>query len=192
MERIVAIVGMCGAGKSVVADHLVQRGFCFLRFGQLTMDELLRRGLVVNEANERTVREELRKEYGMAAFALLNIPNIDRLGEHALVAIDGLYSWSEYKVLKERYGKRLVVLAVYASPATRYARLCLRSQDSTDAAARNRTLTPEQAASRDAAEIEKLEKGGPVSMADFLINNEGTLDDLEQNVTAFLEWLEAN
>ena len=34
---------MCGAGKSVVSDFLVEKGYKFLRFGQITLDELKKR-----------------------------------------------------------------------------------------------------------------------------------------------------
>jgi hypothetical protein len=39
-------------------------------------------------------------------------------------------------------------------------------------------LTPDEAAGRDRAEIEKLNKGGPIAIADFLVINESGLGDL--------------
>ena len=44
----------------------------------------------------------------------------------------------------------------------------------------DRGLTAEDAASRDKAEIENVNKGGPIAMADFTIINESFLDDLEE------------
>jgi dephospho-CoA kinase len=41
-----------------------------------------------------------------------------------------------------------------------------------------RPLTAEEAASRDKSEIENLNKGGPIAMADYVIPNEHNLDDL--------------
>ena len=43
-----------------------------------------------------------------------------------------------------------------------------------------RGLTPEEATSRDRAEIENINKGGPIAMADFTILNESSLANLEQ------------
>ncbi len=169
---------MCGSGKSVIADELVQKGYEFLRFGQITMDTIKERGLEVSEANERLVRESLRKEHGMAAFAILNRPKIDKLLEKGPVVGDGLYSWAEYKVLKEHFGKDMFVIAVYASPDLRYERLAKRGLDSSDTNARNRPLTREQAISRDIAEIEISDKGGPIAMADFTLMNTGTIPEL--------------
>ena len=105
MNKIVAIVGMCGAGKSEVADEFIKRGYQYVRFGQITLDEVKKRGLEPTEENERPIREELRKEYGPGAFAILNIPKFDEALKTGNVIGDGLYSWSEYKILKDKYGK---------------------------------------------------------------------------------------
>jgi len=39
-------------------------------------------------------------------------------------------------------------------------------------------LTAEETDRRDAAEIENLEKGGPIAAADYYVTNEGDLDAL--------------
>ena len=169
--RVVSIVGMAGAGKSEVARLFQENGFTRIRFGDVTDAELKARGLERNEENERYVRELLRREQGMAAYARLNQPRIDSALKHSDVVIDGLYSWEEYIFLKERYGGRFSVIAVWASPCTRYARLATRPE---------RSLTREEAVSRDWAEIEKTNKGGPIAMADFTIINEASLDDLRR------------
>lgn len=67
-RKIVAVVGMCGSGKSVVSDFLVKKGYKFLRFGQITLDDVKRRGLAPTEENEKGIREGFRHKYGMAAF----------------------------------------------------------------------------------------------------------------------------
>jgi len=177
MKKVVAIVGMAGAGKSEVARVFEQHGFNKVRFGDITDKELKERGLTPNEENERYIRQQLRKEHGMAAYAKLNLPRIDSLLKSSNVVIDGLYSWEEYTLLKERYGERFSVLAVWASPATRYARLVHRIE---------RPLTFEEAASRDKSEIENINKGGPIAMADFTIINEGSLEKLSEEAKRVL------
>jgi dephospho-CoA kinase len=191
--KIVALVGMCGAGKSEVADRFVASGYGYLRFGQITLDEVKRRGLEPKEENERPIREEFRAKHGMAAFAILNIPKIDELlGQGQGVLADGLYSWSEYKVLKEKYGSRLIVVAVYAPPATRYARLeDRRSKYKDDPKMKYRSFSRAEAQSRDYAEIEKIEKAGPIAMADYTVFNTGTLDDLDRQVNEIITQLGA-
>ncbi|MCE5222755.1 AAA family ATPase [bacterium] len=171
MNQLFCIAGMCGAGKSVVSDYFIRHGFEYLRFGQITIDELQKRNLPINEENERLVREELRAHYGMGAFALLNIEKIELLLKNSHVVADGLYSFAEYKILKEKMGSLCKVIAVYAPPTIRYARLAERKLDPDDTAGRNRPLSPEESKSRDYREIEKSDKGGPIAMADYTVLN---------------------
>lgn len=182
MNRIVCIAGLCGAGKSIVSDYFIKSGFAYLRFGQLTMDELKKRNLPICEENERAIREELRDKYGMAAFAILNLTRLDEMILKGNVIADGLYSFSEYKVLKEHFGSQLSVIAVYASPEIRYTRLVNRKIDPTDVTGRNRPLSREEAISRDYREIEKSDKGGPIAMADFTIINQKDFPYLEKQI----------
>jgi dephospho-CoA kinase len=97
MYKLICITGLCGAGKSLVSDYLVnQRHFQFLRFGQITLDEVKKRGLPVTEASQQLVREEIRAKHGMAAYATLNLPRFDELIKTGHVVGDGLYSFEEY------------------------------------------------------------------------------------------------
>lgn len=178
MNKIYALVGMCGSGKSVICEHFQKKGWEFVYFGGVTMDELARRGWEKNEQNERTVREELRREHGPAAFAILLLPVIRQKLSHSSVVLDGLYSWSEYKVLKEAFGDQMEVIAVIADRKIRYARLTKRLV---------RPLTPQQAESRDWAEIEKLEKGGPIAMADYFVFNNGDMAATTAQIDAILD-----
>ncbi|HNZ86877.1 MAG TPA: AAA family ATPase [bacterium] len=183
MNKLICIAGMCGSGKSEVSNFFVDRGFSYVRFGQITLDEIQKRGLEVSEDNERKFREDFRKEHGQGAYAILNIPKFDEALKNSNTIGDGLYSWSEYKVLKEKYGDNFIVIAVYASPSTRYSRLERRAErHENDKENRFRSISKEKAQSRDYADIENIEKAGPIAMADFTVVNEGTLEDLKNNL----------
>ena len=179
--KVVAIVGMAGSGKSEVARLFVERGFTRIRFGDITDEEIRRRGLELNEANERSVRELLRQEHGMSAYAQLNLPRIDSTLKNSDVVIDGLYSWEEYTFLKSHYGDSLYLVAVWASPKMRYERLGQRAE---------RRLTPRETFERDRTEIENLNKGGPIAMAEFTIVNDLSLEKLTQQVESMIAELE--
>jgi dephospho-CoA kinase len=171
--KIVAVVGMAGSGKSEVARFFNFKGFSTVRFGEITDEEVKKQGLPLTEENERPVRERLRREHGMAAYAKLSVPKIDNALKSSNVVVDGLYSWEEYIYLKDYYRGKFQVVAVWADPQDRYKRLGGR---------KIRPLTPEQAESRDRAEIENLNKGGPICMADFTILNTGSMSDLKKQV----------
>ena len=157
-------------------------GWQYIRFGQLTIDRLKEQGRDITPENEKQMRENLRRDHGMGAFALLLLPRIEESLARGDVIIDGLYSWTEYKILKKRFGDHLIILHVYASPQTRYKRLERRQHGEKDEDHRMRALSADAAARRDYAEIENIEKGGPIAMADYCIVNEGTLAELESGI----------
>lgn len=177
MRKVVAIVGMAGSGKSEAARVFETNGYVRVRFGDVTDGEMKKRGLEICEASERFCRELLRKEHGMAAYAILNQPRIDAALQTADVVADGLYSWEEYLSFKTYYDRRFYVVAVYSSPKTRYDRLAVRH---------HRPLTFAEASSRDKSEIENLNKGGPISLADFTIINESSVEELRQQTETIL------
>lgn len=182
MNQIVALVGMCGSGKSVCCEEFRDAGWEYVYFGGVTMHELEKRGLPRNEQNERAVREELRATYGPAAFAILLLPQIEEKLKVSNVCLDGLYSWSEWKVLKEAFGERLSVVAIVADRKLRYSRISQRVV---------RPLTPEQAESRDVAEIENMEKGGPIAMADVFLMNGNDIGSFRADTRALIARAEA-
>ncbi|AKG54145.1 dephospho-CoA kinase [Dehalogenimonas sp. WBC-2] len=177
---IIAMVGMAGAGKTELSRLFEQGGYSRIRFGDITDDEVRRRGLPLNEANERTVREALRQELGMAAYAKLNQPRIDEALKKGPVVIDGLYSWEEYLFLKDHYQDQLAVTAVWSSPSIRTHRLATRGV---------RPLTREETFSRDRAEVENVSKAGPIAVADYMLINEGTFDELKRQAWELLDEL---
>lgn len=169
---IIAIVGMCGSGKSTATDVIKN---CFevetIYLGGLVFKELDRRGLERNPENEKIVREELRKNEGMGVIAKLVMPDINKM--NSSIILDGLYSFSEYEILKKCYNLNFKVIAIHADKELRYNRLSAR---------KDRPLLPDQVDSRDNSEIRNLEKGGPIAIADFHIINNGNQDEFKSKL----------
>ena len=181
VARALALVGMPGAGKTLCAEHLDRLGFFTMRFGEVVVNEVRRRAWAVNPVNERIVREELRGEYGMSAMAVISLPKLqDALGKHSHIVIDGLYSFSEFKFLREHLGVPLLLLAIVAPRHLRYQRLASRPI---------RPLSAAEASERDMQEIEKLEKGGPIAIADYTLLNNHTPAALLQQLDGLLDKL---
>jgi dephospho-CoA kinase len=176
--KVVAVVGMAGSGKSEVARVFENNGFVRIRFGDITDEEVARQSLPLTEENERKAREGLREKHGMAAYAKMNLPKIDEALLTSNVVADGLYSWEEYLLLKSYYKEYLTVLAIYSSPEIRYGRLSTR---------RVRPLNVQEAAARDKAEIENINKGGPIAMSDYTIINESTTEYLQEETKRFIQ-----
>ena len=113
----------------------------------------------------------------MKPYAKLELPNIQKANYQGWTIIDGLYSWSEYKYLKEHIDIPIIILAVYTPKKLRYERLSKR---------KFRGLDFKGAELRDFAEIENLEKGGPIAIADQSIVNDGSIEKLYSDLDKFL------
>lgn len=168
MNKIVAIVGMCGSGKSVASDILVEKGWKKVYFGGVTMEKLKEEGLEVTPANEKMMRERLRAELGMGAYAKILLPRIKEYALESDTVLDGLYSWDELKILREELGDELTVVAIVTDRQLRYDRLSVREV---------RPFNNEEALYRDITEIENIAKAGPIAHADYYILNNGTVEE---------------
>ncbi len=169
--KVIVFVGMPGSGKSLCVEYLQQKNLPSVYFGGITIDEIKNRGMEVNEANEKMVREDIRAKEGKGAYAQRIIAKIDALDSqgHDKIVVDGLYSWTEYKIFKEKFGNEAVIIAIASPRSERHKRLASRPV---------RPLNDEEVTSREYAEIENLEKGGPIANADFTILNNSTAEEL--------------
>ena len=177
MNKVLAIVGMCGSGKSVACDILEKKGYKKVYFGGVTLDELKKVGLEDTPENEKMMRESLREKYGMGAFAHLLLPKIKKLSENENVVLDVLYSWDELICLNKEI-KNLKVIAIICDKEIRYERISKREI---------RPLTKEEAIKRDISEIENIKKGGPIAFADFYLYNNGDMSEYEENLERILK-----
>ena len=181
--KIVAFVGLTGSGKSEAVKYVVSKNIPRVYFGGVILNAMKNAGIDWTEPNERQFREEIRAREGkdfVVKQIIKEIHDLAAAGQHRIVA-DGLYTWTEYKALKHEFSRKLSVVAVVAPKRLRHHRLTTRPI---------RSLTVEEANSRDWAEIENLEKGGPIAIADHFISNDGDLNKLHASVDAVLRDIE--
>ena len=177
--KIVAFVGLTGSGKSTAVDYLTEKGYPKVYFGGIVLDEVRKRGLELTQENEQPIREELREKEGkdfVVKRIISQIHNLINAGQHRIVA-DGLYTWTEYKALKHEFPGEMIVIAVVTPKHERKARMAKRPV---------RPLTSEQVDQRDWAEIENIDKGGPIAIADYFVHNDKDLDWLHEQLDTVL------
>lgn len=173
--KIIAFVGLTGSGKSSAVDYLTDKGYPKVYFGGVVLDAMTEAGLEHTQANEQPFREELRAREGKDFVVNRIVKQLRGLidaGQHRIIA-DGIYTWTEYKIMKREFPGELTTVAVVAPKHLRHHRLTMRPV---------RPLTEAEANQRDWAEIENLEKGGPIAIADTYIINDGNLERFHQQI----------
>ena len=178
MNKIVAVVGMCGSGKSVATELFEKYGYQKVYFGQGTFDILKERGIERTAESEQMIREELRASGDKGIYAKIYLPKIRELFKNGNVVIESMYSWSEYKYVKQEFGDAFSVLCIATDAPLRYARLQERDY---------RGQTKEESMKRDYTEIENIEKGGPISIADHYITNNADIETFKLEVEQYIK-----
>jgi dephospho-CoA kinase len=177
--KIVAFVGLAGSGKSEAVKYLTDKGIPKVYFGGVVLNALNEAGLEHTQENEKKFREEIRQKEGkdfVVNRIITQIHDLRNAGQHRIVA-DGLYTWTEYRKLKHEFPGEITVIAVVTPKHLRYERMAHRPV---------RPLQPNEVDERDWAEIENLEKGGPIAIADYFVHNDKDLDWLHKQLDEVL------
>ncbi|MEB3780288.1 MAG: AAA family ATPase [Desulfurococcales archaeon] len=167
---LIAVTGMPGSGKSSVAKAIAEiLGAEVYVMGDVVRREVARRGLELNTRNLEAVASELRRLYGRSAVAKLLLEELRGL-EAEYTVIDGLRGREEAEVFRSLGG--LCIVAVHSSPLTRYRRLLARGR-------RDDIRGWDDFRLRDERNIE-FGIGEVIALADYMIVNEGSLEDLRK------------
>lgn len=175
--KIVAFVGLAGSGKSTAVEYFTEKGYPKVYFGGVILQAMENAGIERTSAHEEKFREEIREKEGkdfVANKIIDQITHLENSGQHRILA-DGLYTWTEFLVLKKAFPGELTLVAIVTPRHLRYHRLSERAI---------RPFTATEAHERDIAEIEHLEKGGPIAIADHYVVNDGAVEELQVKLAA--------
>lgn len=181
--KILAVVGMSGSGKTVAVDYLTRRGVPKVYFGGMIYREMERRGIEITPESQQNFREMIRATEGndwVVQQAIQETKNLIAAGQKRIV-LDGVYSWTEYKILKKEFPGLMTFIAMVTPKKLRFKRVAARPE---------RAFNTEEIQERDRSEIENLEKGGPIAMADYYILNDGTIENAEGQLEKILQEIE--
>lgn len=168
MNKLIAVVGMAGSGKSIATDYLKDQGWEKIYFGGAIYERMKEENIEITPASQKEYREKIREKYGMGAVAEILKDKIKQAYSQKNTVLDGLYSWDEYLILKEEFGENLKLICVCCDKKIRYERIKNRKE---------RPFNHEEIIIRDTSEIENLAKGGPIAFADYYIFNNGNLEE---------------
>ena len=181
--KIVAFVGLAGAGKSSAVEYIAEKGFPKIYFGGIIYQAMREAGIEITPESQQAFREEIRAREGKDFVVKRAVDQVRGLiaGGQKRILLDGLYTWTEYRILKHEFPGELSVVAIVAPKRLRHRRLAIRPE---------RPFTAKEANERDWSEIENLEKGGPIAIADHFIINHSDLETLHKRIDDSLRNIE--
>ena len=178
---IIGVSGRNGAGKGEVVSYLASRSFHACSLSDVIRDRLHARGEA--ESRERMIEEgnAIRREHGPGGLAVLLCETLPR---DRNTVVDSIRHPAEVEVLRA-LSDRFQLLWVDADETTRFERI----------RARGRSGDPEDLEALRELEARELGSGDPAAqqllavrdLADQVLRNDGSLDELRDQVQALLE-----
>ena len=180
---IFGLTGSIGSGKGAVADILKEKGFAYFSLSDELREVCKKQGIEPTRENLQNKGNRLRKEVGSEILAILTTSRIknDALSD---IVIDSIRNPAEVEYLRENLDN-FFLLGIDASQKVRYSRLVERAREG-DSLSWDKFL---EADSRDRGEEEKSGQavGSCLSLADNIIYNDGSLEDLAIKVSSIYE-----
>jgi dephospho-CoA kinase len=173
--RLICVTGMPGCGKEEFAKVAEENGIKVIRMGDVVRAEAEKRGLEFSDGNVGGLANSERHDLGYDIWAERTLPLLS--GD--VVIVEGIRCPQEIEVFRNKVGQaELEIVAIHSSPATRRKRLMQRAR-------RDDVISDEEFAERDRRE---LDWGicSVIAVADHMIVNEGTLEDLRKKTLEFL------
>lgn len=174
---IFCITGMPGSGKSLVAEGARSIGFKVISMGDVIREEAEKRKTGQSPKSLGDLMLTLRREEGKDVVAKRCLAMVNKSSSPVL--IEGVRSLDELNYFKLHAD--VCLIAVHASPSTRFARLLKRGRPDDP---KERTTFDE----RDLREL-KVGLGSVIALSDSVFVNEGTLDNAGAKAKKFFEGL---
>jgi dephospho-CoA kinase len=177
---IIGLTGPNAAGKGAAAAALKSLGFIYHSLSDAVRDAAILRGRTTDRDDLILTGNELRREGGAGILAELTLP---KLGARDIV--DSIRNPAEVEVLRRLPGFHL--LGVTALPEARFERARQR-QGRGDAVASLRSFLDKEA-EENTADPSAQQLSATLALADHLIDNDGTIDDLHLGIRQFVAQL---
>ena len=178
--EVIGVVGLHGSGKTEVAKTLAEFDIPSVRMGDVVWEELMHRGQKINNLTVAAVANELRKREGLGAIAKRCAPLIESRskGKRAVV-VDGIRGIAEVDEFRCSFGDNFHLLAIWANERVRYSRVASRGRV-------DDVMSLESFREKDRREL-GWGLGKALALADFIIVNEGTLEELHKRAIGIFE-----
>lgn len=176
---ILGITGTNGSGKGTVVEYLLSKGFTHYSARAFIAEEIERRGLPLERPSFKKTADSLRKAHGPSYIIEQLFAQAQARGGDAVV--ESIQELAGAHFLHEQGAK---LLAVNADQKLRYERTVLRGShtDHVDFA----TWVQQEEAEWHNEAAHEMDVPGVMALADAIVMNNGTLEDLHAQVEAAL------
>jgi dephospho-CoA kinase len=181
---IIGITGTLGAGKGTIVDYLVKnKGFIhFSAREDVINKEIEKRNLSITRDNMVLVANDLRKNYGPSYVAEELFKMAQNSDKNCV--LESLRTFGEIESLKKK-GK-FFLFAVNAERRTRYNRIQKRNNAQSDNVSFQKFIEQEETEMR-SNDPNKQNLSKCIQMADYIFDNNGSLEDLYKQVDDLIQ-----
>ena len=180
---VIGITGLNGAGKGTVVEHLVKdKGFLHYSASDLIVEEIERRGGSVDREAMIRTGNSLREKYGPGYLAEELLRRAAKKGGRAI--IESIRTVGEVDSLR-KMSEDFVLLAVEAEQGIRFERI--RKRGSAKDKVGFEEFVDQERRESSSTDKNKQNLMAVSRLADFRINNDGSLIDLEKEINDLLE-----
>ncbi|HOY61432.1 MAG TPA: AAA family ATPase [Candidatus Woesebacteria bacterium] len=181
IDRIVlGITGTNGAGKGTIVDFLVKKkAFEHFSASGLITEEIIKRKMPVNREMMIMVANDLRTKFGAGYIAEELLKRAEKSENN--VIIESIRTLGEVKKLKEVGG---LLVAVDANQKLRYKRILLRG-GSKDGVSFKEFMDQEKR-EKESDDPNKQNLLACKKAADYLIENNGSIEELDEKIEKLL------
>lgn len=181
MRSVIGLVGPIASGKGTVAQILKELGFEYYSLSDRIREELTRRGLPITRQWLQDMGDELRLKYGEDILAERTLEFLGASNSGRIV-IESIRNPAEARLLKEQLGA--TIIGVNASPEIRYRRVVERNRGG-EPVSWEEFLAMDGRETGKVTDSHKINIVGCLDLADHIIINEGTPDDLMDSLNRY-------
>ena len=178
--KIFGAIGRIGSGKDAVVDYLRNKyDLPSVSVGDVVRDMAKEKGLSFTRENLEQIASEAIRKHGKEFFMKRVMERIREKGWDR-AGVTGIRTPDNVRYLKHEIGENFILFHVYIEdPHIRYRRLTRRGREGDP-------QTYEDFLEQDRKEEEKFHIKQAASMADYSMDNSGTMEDLHRQINNIL------
>lgn len=178
---VIGITGQPASGKDTIADYLTEKGFTKFTMGDIIRAEMRGLGLPLDRPSMSSFIERKKREAGLDYICKIILTKLEDK-----TTVPGIRSTEEVKTFRKELGENFVLVAVQTHIERRHKWATERNREGDQ-------ITLEQFKAQEDKEKDDyasgLEVDRVIEMADHVIDNDGTVEDLYKKVDELISKL---